>query len=142
MMVITSYDQHGQITGQMSYPDDNILATLPADARYILGVVPANHWIDAGVPRPLPANPSTDTLIYEFDYPNHRWIIDHALTNTAIRQHRAGLLALIDRVNPVWFSTLTAEQQQQLQVYRQALLDITDQPSYPQVTWPAKPAWF
>ena len=48
----------------------------------------------------------------------------------------------IDSYNPVRYATLTAEQQQELAVYRQALLDAPQQPTWPNnVTWPTKPTW-
>lgn len=45
-----------------------------------------------------------------------------------------------DRINPIWFSAMTTEQQQAWADYRQALLDITDQSGFPMmIDWPARP---
>jgi hypothetical protein len=55
---------------------------------------------------------------------------------------RNQLLAAVDRINPVWWNSLTPQQQQELIVYRQALLDVPQQSGFPTaVSWPAKPAW-
>lgn len=62
--------------------------------------------------------------------------------DTQTRSQRNGLLADIDRVNPIWYNSLTIEQQTSLAVYRQALLDVPAQPGFPEnVTWPSKPQW-
>lgn len=59
------------------------------------------------------------------------------------RQKRDSILAnTVDRVNPVRYQTLTAEQQQELAAYRQALLDVPSQPGFPDtIIWPANPPW-
>jgi Phage tail assembly chaperone protein len=45
-----------------------------------------------------------------------------------------------DRISPVWWSSMTTEEQKAWTDYRQALLDITEQPNYPQeIVWPTKP---
>ena len=55
---------------------------------------------------------------------------------------RNQLLDAVDRINPVWYASLDQDQQTQLQQYRQALLDVPQQASFPTaVSWPAKPAW-
>lgn len=59
-----------------------------------------------------------------------------------IRLQRNGLLSDVDRVNPIWYSSLTTTQQTELADYRQALLDVPAQPGFPaNVVWPTKPAW-
>jgi hypothetical protein len=45
-------------------------------------------------------------------------------------------------VNPIWYASLTTEQQTQLADYRQALLDVPAQSGFPEnVSWPNKPGW-
>ena len=62
--------------------------------------------------------------------------------DTQTRLQRNGLLADVDRVNPVWYNALTTEQQTALAVYRQALLDVPQQSGFPNnVAWPSKPDW-
>jgi hypothetical protein len=61
---------------------------------------------------------------------------------TQTRLQRNGLLADVDRVNPIWYNSLTIEQQTALAEYRQALLDVPAQSGFPaSIAWPTKPAW-
>jgi hypothetical protein len=61
---------------------------------------------------------------------------------TQIRRQRTVLLSLVDQINPTWYASLTQEQQQELSVYRQALLDVPQQSGFPStVVWPTKPTW-
>lgn len=65
-------------------------------------------------------------------------------TDTAlqVRSLRNRLLGDVDAVSATRFSSLTTEQQQQLQAYRQALLDVPQQAGFPDtVEWPTKPQW-
>jgi hypothetical protein len=42
----------------------------------------------------------------------------------------------------MWYASLTAQEQTELQQFRQELLDITQQPDFPgTVVWPSKPSW-
>lgn len=63
--------------------------------------------------------------------------------DTVTRQLRDRLLREnVDIVNPIWYASLTAEQQQELAVYRQQLLDVTTQPGWPaEVVWPTVPSF-
>jgi hypothetical protein len=62
----------------------------------------------------------------------------------AIRTKRAGILSsLVDPVisNPMRWDALTSTQQNEVTTYRTALLDITDQDTFPtSVTWPTIPS--
>jgi hypothetical protein len=64
-------------------------------------------------------------------------------TNQGMRDLRNRLLKEnVDTVNPVRYAALTAEQQQELAAYRQALLDAPQQTTWPtDVVWPTKPTW-
>lgn len=100
------------------------------------------YYIDAGTPVAIPQDPSTSTGRYDFDYTTKTWILNTTKSQQAARAMRNELLAQVDRVNPVWYASLTTIQQQQLQAYRQGLLDITDQAGFPDsVIWPIKPVW-
>lgn len=58
------------------------------------------------------------------------------------RNIRNKLLQNVDRVNPIWYASLSADQQAELTAYRQALLDVPQQAEFPTViNWPAKPSW-
>ena len=68
--------------------------------------------------------------------------IDTNLLAQSVRKNRNQLLAVVDRINPVWYASLTPQQQTDLAVYRQALLDVPQQTGFPEaVEWPAKPTW-
>lgn len=83
---------------------------------------------------------------YEYDGvrwvpPSKQWIEDDAAE--AIRlQRKRKLVVEVDKVasNALRWASLTEEQQAAMAEYRQALLDITDQPGFPlDVVWPEKP---
>lgn len=99
--------------------------------------VNANFVVD-GVVTPLPVKPDGD---YEFDYLTKQWVFNTELATSKAISLRNKLLADgPDRINPIWFSAMTTEQQQAWADYRQALLDITDQSGFPMmIDWPARP---
>ena len=131
----TTYDPTtGEITGLLSL--DGSLPLQPA----IEGIFGRDEYrIVDNTPVSKPSKPGDDWL---WDTYTLEWRLDHQEAEDRCRTQRNQLLSLIDRVNPLWYASLTAEQQTQLQQYRQALLDITDQPGFPtEVVWPVKPAW-
>jgi hypothetical protein len=90
----------------------------------------------------LPENPSTTLLPYEFDWVTHSWQLNESGASLQGRSQRDQLLSAVDQINPVWYASLTTEQQQELARYRQALLDVPQQLGFPaQLEWPAKPTW-
>jgi hypothetical protein len=60
---------------------------------------------------------------------------------TYIRNKRNRLLKKnVDRVNPIWWNTLSLEKQQEWTEYRQQLLNLPEQEGFPwNVQWPVKP---
>jgi hypothetical protein len=90
----------------------------------------------------MPPCPDTQTHKHEFDYVSKTWIIDNQKTSKSVREFRNTLLTEIDQVNPVWYASLSADQQQELQAYRQALLGVPQQAGFPtHCEWPTKPQW-
>lgn len=74
--------------------------------------------------------------------PNTETVPDLTLYGAKQRQQRNELLSIIDRVNPVWYNSLTYDQQEQLIEYRRALLNVPQQAGFPtQIEWPQKPSW-
>ncbi len=67
-----------------------------------------------------------------------------AISASAIRRERRGLLSgLVDPVvsNPMRWDVLTSTEQNEVTAYRTALLNITDQDTFPtSVTWPSIPS--
>lgn len=68
--------------------------------------------------------------------------IDINLLKIRMRAERDRWLSTVDRVNPIWYNTLTEEERNQLAAYRQALLTVPEQAGFPtQIEWPQKPSW-
>jgi len=59
----------------------------------------------------------------------------------SVRDFRDETLKLsVDTLNPIRWAALSTEQQEAWTTYRQALLDLTDQPGFPfEIVWPTKP---
>jgi hypothetical protein len=102
------------------------------------------HYIDLETQTPVakPQDPSTDREIYRWDHASKTWVLDVDLITVNARIQRNNLLLEIDAVSPVRYASLTAEQQVQLQTYRQLLLDVPQQSNFPTaIDWPTKPTW-
>lgn len=68
--------------------------------------------------------------------------LDTNILAQSVRKNRNQQLNIIDRINPVWYASLTTDQQQDLVAYRQQLLDVPQQAGFPtDIVWPAKPTW-
>jgi Phage tail assembly chaperone protein len=100
----------------------------------------SNNYYDSNTKNiiAMPTKPSND---YKFDYTTKQWIYDlQSVTLKALKKRDQLLADGPDRINPVWWSSMTTEEQQAWIDYRQALLDITEQLNYPQeIIWPTKP---
>ena len=132
----------GQIIGVIDTTDPELAQLHLADKTWIQGEYNFDHYyITDGQPVPMPTRPhhSPD---YDFDWTTHTWQLNTQKISDRIRADRNRELALVDRINPVWFNSLTTQQQTELAEYRQALLDVPQQSGFPtQVNWPAKPTW-
>ena len=140
-----SYTIYNIATGQVTKSvqcQDNDYGTLDSSLGVLDQYVPPGYYINDGVPTMMPIKPTAGSEYY-FDYATKTWQLDpnkavyvmRALRDTLLNEH-------IDPVNPVWYNSLTAEQQQELQTYRQALLDVPDQSGFPTaISWPTKPTW-
>jgi hypothetical protein len=142
-MIYTTYNPTtGQIYSTISSSD----STLP-ESTDTIGILPGQynakqHRVVNGSVQDLPADPSDEKLKYRFDYATGTWQIDIEISSILTRIVRNNLLTAVDRINPVWFNSLTTQQQTELAEYRQALLDVPQQSGFPtQVNWPAKPTW-
>lgn len=99
------------------------------------------HWIVDGAVQSLPLKPGDD---YEFDYGSGQWIPNVHRIELQARFKRDRLLKDgPDRINPIWWASMSATDQAAVTEYRQALLDITQQLGYPmEITWPDLPEVF
>lgn len=141
-MKYTTYDSAtGAVQQIYDLPDSDHVAANLANKSWIPGDW-SGHYIESGSPVVLPADPSTALAPYEFDYQSKSWQLNRSSAEFQIRSERNKLLTDIDRVNPIWYASLSADQQQELSTYRQALLAVPQQSGFPEtVTWPIKPTW-
>ena len=141
-----NYTTYNPATGEIIYNINishaDLMESNLAGHSYIEGRYSSNeYYIDQGQPVPLPVKPQ-DQFEYQFDWVAKAWIIDLDRSMFTARQQRNNLLSAIDRINPVWYSALTEQQQQALVAYRQQLLDVPQQAGFPtDIEWPAKPTW-
>ena len=142
MKQATVYDAQGRILGRYSSSNLEMLMRNLQGKLWIQGNVPANHYIKNGVAIAMSACPDLLDKKHQWDYTQERWVLDPVKTGSAVRNLRNEYLADIDKITPVWYASLTPEQQQELQVYRLALLAVPQQAGFPtDVEWPAKPQW-
>lgn len=140
-MDFTIYDPTtGKILYNFTCNDQATAEVNLIDCNYITGNYSFNdYYIENNQPVAKGPAPSNN---YIFDYTTKSWQLDINSLTQLIKTNRNQLLSAVDRVNPVWYSSLTPEQQNELVVYRQQLLDVPEQSGFPtQVEWPAKPAW-
>lgn len=145
-MIYTTYNTTtGEITGFINAPDENILSLNTKDKGILAGKIDGRtNYIDLDTKQPVsrPRDPSTPYKKCVFDWNSKTWITDLESTEKLVRKARDQLLLAVDRVNPVWYASLTSTQQTELADYRQAVLDIPQQTDFPEsVTWPTKPTW-
>jgi hypothetical protein len=143
-MKYTIYDPStGKITSNLTITDDSQLTVNLTEKHYLTDHYASNlFYIENGQAVAKPDDPTTATKKYVFNYATKQYEIDLLFSGIYSRQQRDQLLGQIDRVNPVWYASLTTEQQQELIAYRQALLDVPQQMGFPTaVSWPAKPHW-
>lgn len=96
------------------------------------------QYIVDSVVTDLPQKPAGE---YYFDYLSKEWVFNYDKAVEIALFTRDNLLRNgPDRISPVWWNSMAPEEQQAWTNYRQALLDITIQPNYPQdIIWPTKP---
>jgi Phage tail assembly chaperone protein len=143
-MNYTVYDSNtGKIELVFTSHDANLVEQNLKNCSWIPGNFSSvEYYIVNGSPVPKPPAPQTPGQIFDFDYSTKDWKINIELSIRASRQLRNIELQTIDRINPVWFNSLTPEQQQDLITYRQLLLAVPQQSGFPAtIDWPAKPTW-
>ena len=144
-MTYTIYDPTtGQIISTFSTSDTSLVSINVGSSNYIEGVYNGDqYYIENNQPILFPQKPINFLQEYTFNWATKAWDIDLDKTTILIRNYRNNLLnQTIDKVNPIWYATLTVEQQQELQTYRQQLLDVPQQTGFPTaIEWPTKPTW-
>ena len=126
------------ITGTAQQEED-VAALLSTGQEYLLEYSTQNQYVSFGAIVSMPPKPSDD---HRFDYATKTWVIDTQGVAARAMVKRNQLLAEgPDRVNPMWWASMSAAEQSDVTAYRQALLDAPQQPGYPlQIDWPPLPA--
>lgn len=139
-----TYSIYNTTTGQIISITNRTDSVLPDGFAVIAGRFdPTSQYIDnQGQVQSLPPEPE-DANNYKLDWTTRTWIAKtKPVTEQTQRQQRDALLTEIDSISATRYASLTAEQQTELQQYRQALLDVPQQTGFPEsVTWPEKPTW-
>lgn len=132
----------GEITATLVITDLASVAANLSDSNWISGsYITDTHYIDIETQTPVekPAKPSNN---HTWNINTKSWQLDIATFADQLRTQRSWLLSQIDRVNPIWYASLTTDQQTELQAYRTDLLNVPQQSGFPtNITWPSKPAW-
>jgi hypothetical protein len=125
----------GHILHTLSVSDDSV----PSEPYIVGDYSAATHYV---VDHNVVAKPARPEGEYDFDYDTKTWQLNQEATKNIVRYQRNQRLVAVDRVNPVWYASLTSQQQSELAQYRQCLLDVPQQPGWPEsVTWPRQPTW-
>lgn len=132
-------DTTGEIvfTG-IALKEEEVINITASGQSYILEPSKEYQYVANGTITDMPPKPDGE---YRFNYVSKSWEFNEASARTQAIYKRDQLLKEgPDRINPLWWGSMTAQQQQSWSTYRQDLLDITQQPGYPaEVTWPVKP---
>jgi hypothetical protein len=137
-MIYSIYDLS---TGQILSTINNLADTLVPDNAVVGSYNDQEHYVDVAT-KTVVAKSAQPSINHVWDLTTKTWSLDNTQTANSVRQQRNGLLSAVDRVNPVWYSALTQEQQQQLIAYRSALLAVPQQSGFPtEIEWPSKPSW-
>jgi hypothetical protein len=136
-MIYTTYDSSGEFVFSVA---DN--GTYPIPANSIEGTYESHRSYFDFDQQQVVTKPEKPSNEHVWNTDNKNWTLDLDLLTTNQRSKRNQLLLQVDRVNPVWYNSLSAQQQTELQTYRQALLDVPQQADFPaNVVWPTKPTW-
>ena len=133
------YESNGRIVRTGRCIDSDFDLQAQADELILEGEAAFdNDYVENGTIKPLPKKPDGE---YVFDYQTKSWVLDEAATIRAVYGKRDQLLRNgPDRINPMWWSAMSQEDQDAVAIYRQALLDITNQTGYPMnIEWPDIP---
>ena len=140
-MNYTTYDPtSGEILSTIIGSGESLIATLN-NQPYVEGSYGSqDYYIDLNTLQPVGKSPRPNPNAI-WDYVNKCWIDNTAKDIIDARIQRDLLLSIVDRVNPIWYGSLTSEQQQELATYRTQLLNVPQQTGFPNaIEWPTKPS--
>jgi hypothetical protein len=110
---------------------------------WVEGEIDGNkYYIVDGLPVEYPPQPSELNVRYKFDWNTHQWVVDLKETEIVVRRIRNQLFTVVDKINPMWYDSLSTAQKNQVSNFRSAVIAITDQPDFPlNIVWPEPPNW-
>jgi len=132
------YSENGRII-RFGLCQDETFGLQAGEGEFILEAESiGNQYVQNGELVDMPPQPSLD---YVFDYDTKQWAPDiFAATQKAYAKRNELLSTGPDRISPIWWSSMTPEQQQAWSDYRQHLLDVPDQPGFPlEIDWSTPP---
>lgn len=132
------YETNGRVT-RHGYCLDETFELQAGEGELILEAeYTGNQYVEDGALVAMPPQPSLDHV---FNYSTKAWELDVALVTSNAYAIRNQLLREgPDRISPIWWASMTPTEQQAWLDYRQALLDVSNQPGFPtSITWPTKP---
>lgn len=138
-MMYTLYDQHsGRITGQTTstqraHMEPSVEGAWPQE----------QYYISKGQPQRYPPKPTSEFWHeYTWDLASRTWRLDTEATEQLALKHRRQMFTYVDKVNPVWWNSMSETHQRLTEQYRKHLLDITEQQGYPvAIDWPNIPGF-
>jgi hypothetical protein len=109
--------------------------------KCIFEISGALQYVSNGAVVNMPPKPTGN---YIFSYSLKTWVPDiKGAEKDALKKRDQLLASGPDRVNPMWWESMSAAEQSEVSQYRQALLDITNQFGYPlDIEWPPLPSVF
>lgn len=133
------YEDLGKILKVGYCPDIDFTLQVQGTEKIIEGIAnPSTQYIDNNTVVDMPEKPQGE---YRFNYSTKSWEFDRETAEkNAISKRNQLLKDGPDRISPMWWASMTEQEQQAWTFYRQALLDITSQSDYPEfIVWPIKP---
>lgn len=140
-MIYTSYDpKTGVITG--TCVSSNAKDLVKSGLTVVAGQYDSStQYIKNGKAQDYPAKPYTGYWI-SYNWDGNNWSVNTQLSSANARAVRNDLLSSVDKVNAIWYSKMTPDDQAAVSAYRQALLNVPQQSGFPiSIIWPIKPAW-
>lgn len=112
---------------------------------YIEGTYMSQYYYVANntvVKKPPKPTPNYSWYEYNFNYNTKQYELDIEKTAFNARVMRNNMFQYVDKVSPMWYSSMTPEQQLITSSFRESLLEVTKQPNFPlEIDWPTVPSF-
>lgn len=126
------------ITRGTSTIKEDIYPLLTPETNVVFDASTNYSYVENGEIVSMPEKPGID---YIFSYTEKKWVKDlDGMEKRALKLRDQLLAEGPDRISPMWWASMTTQEQAAWTQYRQDLLDITGQADYPEfIVWPIKP---